>query len=233
MKALLALLVSALAVQACGKNEKVNGAPDPNLSAGGASDVGAGGADSTSTGGCDSPAAFTIVGLPYNAASDCIEVDQVVNVEACTIRPGPDDNPNESDGFSCIERLSDGAQFWVFAFYRLGIDSSKWRLCDSRQGIPPKACYAAGCTGAPRSSCSLDDTRRVFSCGDADHEFDENCCARPNCVDSSDCMPGQECRGALSLGQWYCWNNSEGCDCGGPAGGPLRRVCLPIDSTLR
>ncbi|HEX2875891.1 MAG TPA: hypothetical protein VHP33_31790 [Polyangiaceae bacterium] len=30
-----------------------------------------------------------------------------------------------------------------------------------------------------------------------------------------------------SAGQWYCWDYPEGCDCGGPYGGPAKMVCMP------
>ena len=177
--------------------------------------------------GCSSPNAFPLWGKPYDVANDCIEVDRPLENVACQINPTEDD-PNQfvGVGFACLERLPDGAQYWVYSLHSLGFDAEAWKLCADAPPIAPKGCYAAGCPYAPRSSCSLEDTRQQYQCS-ATGEFDENCCGRQPCSKSSDCQAGEECQSVNSSGQWYCWDYPGGCDCGGPMGGPPRRLCMP------
>lgn len=199
-----------------------------------ASDAGAAGARAADGGGasgaapgCDGENAFAIWGKPYNAEQDCLEVDQPLPDVACTIRPDESD-PDfyYADGNACLERLADGAKYWVFSYFRLGFDATVWRRCANEPALAPKGCYAAGCTEAPRSTCTLGQTRLHYDCS-ATGEYDANCCGRQTCRSADDCAAGEECVSVASAGQWYCWDYPGGCDCGGPAGGPPKMLCMP------
>jgi len=178
--------------------------------------------------GCEQVDSTSLWGKPYDSARDCIDVDHPLEDVACQVRPTAG-SPDEfrSVGFACLERLADARQFWVFSLHDLGFDEQLWRRCPNEPPLAPKACYASGCPSAPRSLCSLEETRQEFNCSRTG-EYDESCCGRQECSSSTECAPGQECRSVLdSVGQWYCWDSPSGCDCGGPFGGPPRRLCMP------
>lgn len=220
----LAFLVVAMLL-ACGRVKRP-GSADASGDAGSAAQTGAGGSAEAAGDPCDAPNAFPIWGKPYDAERDCIDTETHIDDVACTLRPEPGD-PDfyYSDGFSCLKRLADNQVVWVFAFNRLGFDPNVWENCTPREHIAPKGCYAAGCTDAPRSSCSLELTKQHYDCS-ATGEYDENCCGQ-TCATDEDCATGQECVGVTGAGQWWCWDNPGNiCDCGGPFGGRKMR-CLP------
>jgi hypothetical protein len=196
----------------------------------GGSNAGAAGAatDLEANPGCDSSRAFSIWGKPYDPDRDCIDVDNRLDNVACQLNPA-DDDPNRFGGvgFACLERLSDGSQYWVFSNHYLGFDARTWKRCAEERLVAPKGCYAAGCPEAPRSSCTLEETRQWYNCSDTG-EYDANCCGRQACSSTTECAPDEECRSVTdSAGQWYCWDYPGGCDCGGPFGGPPKRLCMP------
>ena len=157
---------------------------------------------------CDASNAFPIWGKLYDAERDCIDTETHLDAVACNLVPGPDasaEERNYSEGFACLRRLSDGREFWVFAFSHLGFDSSLWERCPNEPKVPPKGCYAAGCTEAPRSSCSLEETRKQYDCT-ATGEYDENCCGRKTCGGPEDCGTDEQCLLVDSSGQWWCWD---------------------------
>jgi len=213
---------------ACGLTTTTPAHREP--SDGGASHSGgalnAGGAPDPAPRACDAPNAFPIWAKPYDAQRDCIDTENAIDIVACTLQPQEGDDPYYSDGFVCLQQRGTGKQVWVFAFNRVGFDADTWERCADAPLIAPKGCYAAGCAAAPRSSCSLAETKKQFACG-AESEYDENCCGRQDCDEDSDCAEGEACREAESSGQWYCWDNpGNSCDCGGPAGGGPRRKCF-------
>jgi hypothetical protein len=198
---------------------------------GGVPSVGLGGASAAAP-GCDGENVFAIWGKPYNAEQDCLDVDHPLADLACTVKPSEGDPDfNYSDGNACLERLADGARFWVFSLFRLGFDATVWRRCANEPPIAPKGCYAAGCTEAPRSTCTLGQTRLHYDCSTTG-EYDENCCGRQPCESGDECGAGEQCVSVPSAGQWYCWDSAAGCDCGGPFGGPPKMVCMPPEPEL-
>jgi hypothetical protein len=212
---------------ACGRTERSGDeAPSGN---GAAIDAGSASAAKLES-PCDDERAFAIWGKRYDPERDCIDTEVALEDVACTIQPAPDASVEEhyfSDGFSCVRRLSDGERYWVFAFNQLGFDPNVWERCADEPVLAPKGCHAAGCTEAPRSSCSLAETQKWFDCS-ATGEYDENCCGRQPCEDSGDCRSDEECRSVPSSGQMWCWDSSESqCDCGGPHGGPNKQLCVP------
>lgn len=221
---LLLFVALALAGWSCGSTEAKQ--------SGSAGETGDAGAASTAS-PCSASNAFPIWGKPYDAERDCIDTETHLEAVGCTLQPQEGDDPYYSDGNSCLRRLSDGQEYWAFAYNRLGFDTSIWERCpDARPGIAPKGCYAAGCTEAPRSTCSLEDTKKHYNCS-ATGEYDENCCGRTPCEGDDDCSAGEECRAVGSAGQWWCWDNpnpldpGNTCDCGGPYGGPAKMLCMP------
>ncbi len=231
-----ACTVGALA--SCGKSERAEGPVSSGSGTGGttsgAGGVGTGSGGTLDSGGvpespCEGERAFPIWGKPYDSERDCIDTEATLEGVACTIQPAEDASVEEqyySDGFACVRRLSDGKVYWVFAFNRLGFDPNIWERCPNEPTLAPKGCYAAGCTEAPRSSCSLEETKKQYNCS-ATGEYDENCCGRQPCEDSDDCATEEECRMVSSYGQWWCWDNpGNPCDCGGPFGG-FKMLCMP------
>jgi hypothetical protein len=177
---------------------------------------------------CDAPSAFPIWGKPYDAERDCIDTENPVEGVACTIQPQEGDDPYYSDGFTCLQSKASGERVWVFAFNRVGFKASVWERCPDVPliSIAPKGCYAAECPTAPRSTCSLAETRRMYGCGPTS-EYDENCCGRPACETDEDCADNEACVEFTTLGQLYCWDNpGNTCDCGGPRGGAPRPKCI-------
>ncbi len=177
-------------------------------------------------GPCDAANAFPIFGKTYDFERDCIDTEQPVEGVACSLQPQEGDDPYYSDGFTCLESKVDGTRVWVFAFNRVGFKSSLWARCSDAPLIAPKGCYAADCPSAPRSTCSLAETRAMFACGPTS-EYDEQCCGRPDCKTDEDCGDNEACVSFETLGQWYCWDNPGNiCDCGGPFGGAARLKCM-------
>lgn len=209
----------ALAAFSCSQDEEhVNGIDD----------AGGTGPHCTEPSPCVGPNAFPLPARRFDEARSCIDTDVTIDGVACTLTPEPDDPDRyHSDGYSCLKRLSDGAMFWVFAFYRLGFDPCQWARCPDAPLLPPKGCYAADCPSGPRSTCSLAKTKEWFDCG-REGEFDENCCGRAPCEDA-DCSDGETCIAVPTIGQIDCWQTSnDDCDCGGPYGGPSKMLCMPI-----
>jgi len=213
------LALVTLLVLGCGATEKDHKKPPSTV------DGGAAGMPSHED-PCDAANAFPIWGKPYDAERNCIDTENPVEGVACNIQPQEGDDPYYSDGFTCLQSKADGKRFWVFAFYRVGFNSSIWEECPDAPLIAPVGCYAAGCSNAPRSTCSLEETRRMYACGRAS-EYDENCCGRPDCKTDADCADNETCTEFITLGQWYCWDNpGNTCDCGGPPGGAPRPKCI-------
>lgn len=220
MRSFAIVMACATWFAACGQSER-------NKAAGAAAAAGASVEDNV---GCASSNAQPIWGKPYDPELDCIDVDEPLDAVACQVNPA-DDDPNQYTGvgFACVERIADGKQYWVFSLHYLGFDTREWKRCTDEPPLAPKPCYAAGCPSAPRSSCTLEETRGWFNCSSTG-EYDENCCGRQECSASDECSSDEECREVYdSAGQWYCWDYPGGCDCGGPRGGPPRRLCMPIE----
>jgi hypothetical protein len=221
------LLVGSMTAVCCGSNP----ASTPNVDAGaGASQGGVPGRSP-----CDAPNAFPLWGKAYDAERDCIDTETHTENVGCSITP-EEGAPDwyYTDGFSCLRRLADGQEFWVFAFKRLGHDPAVWGRCPDAPILPPKGCYAAACPSAPRSTCSLEQTKKWFGCS-ATTEFDADCCGRQPCEDEPDvCAANEQCVAVGTLGQIDCWDNpnpadpANPCDCGGPYGGPGKMLCMPI-----
>jgi hypothetical protein len=216
------LVFGGMTTVCCGSNP----VSTPQVDAGaGASSIG--GVPGSSP--CDAPNAWPLWGHAYDAERDCIDTETYTENVGCKLTPA-DDDPDRyyADGFSCLRRLTDGQAFWVFSFYRLAHDPAIWERCPDEPELPPKGCYAADCPSAPRSTCSLEETKKIF-CSPTS-EFDENCCGRQPCEDGPEaCGVGEECVAVGTLGQIDCWDNpGNPCDCGGPYGGPAKMLCMPI-----
>lgn len=211
-------VAASLVVIACGTSSSSPGRSD--------GDGGSGGTSEPSPTACSAPNAFLIWGKPYDAERDCIDTEHPIEGVACTLKPQEGDDPYYSDGFTCLQRKTNGDQVWVFAYNRVGFDEAIWDRCPNAPLIAPKGCYAAGCERAPRSTCSLEKTRAEFKCG-GESEYDENCCSRADCETDGDCSEGEVCTQVMTLGQWYCWDNpGNPCDCGGPRFAAPARKCV-------
>lgn len=209
-----------LLATACGATEKANDSDSPDANGGAA------GTSSADEDPCDAPNAFPIWGKRYDAERDCIDTENAIEGVACTLRPEAGDDPYYSDGFTCLQSKTSEDQVWVFAYNRIGFNAARWERCAGAPLIAPMGCYAAGCPSAPRSTCSLEETRRMFSCGPTS-EYNEDCCGRPDCETDGDCAENEACVEFKSLGQWYCWDNpGNTCDCGGPLGAAPRFKCI-------
>lgn len=177
---------------------------------------------------CETPTAVPIWGKQYSAENDCIDTEKPIEAVGCNLVPTDDSDDRFPDpGFHCVRRLADGAEFWAFAFHDFGFEANQYELCDNRSGVVPRPCYATDCIDAPRSSCSLAQTRKHFACN-AEGGYDEGCCGRPVCEQDADCDADQECRRVAIGGMWECWDNpGNPCDCGGPAAAYMGLRCVP------
>lgn len=157
-------------------------------------------------------------GVRYDEKLGCLDTDSLT-VVGCRGKP-------LAGGYGCRRRISDGAVFWATTVDELVSDPAIWEICPST-ATPPPPCFAAQCQKGPRSLCSQEDTKLRFQCGFADSEWDEDCCARPGCVTSADCVDGYSCEMVPTKASWDCWPTHVECDCGGTPGGPGRMVCIP------
>ena len=194
-------------------------------SAGGVGTAGAAGLLETPEVTCGEYPAFR--GVFYNQEANCLETERPSVGIACT------DFDVIDAGFFCVRRLSDGARFIGLSQLRKPvIDPRYWELCDAPglPNYPPKPCFAVACARAPSSTCTEQQTREKFACGNGTIEWDKNCCRRVLCTDNGGCEAGQTCRKTFTLAGWECTTLPSGlCDCGGTLGGPEEMMCVNDD----
>lgn len=158
-------------------------------------------------------------GVRYDPDLKCLDTEDIALV-GCR-------GTQHLSGYWCVRRRSDGEEFWATTGDELVFDSSDWEACPA-DVIPPPPCFAVQCEKAPRSLCFESDTRAQFDCGGPSSEWDENCCARPECIQPSDCASGESCAEIVTRASWDCWPvaGAATCDCGGTPGGPSRFACV-------
>lgn len=193
--------------------------------------AGGGGAASTATGAgptCpEGTTSRTIVIAASEPGASCIDLDADLALDVC------EDPSSNAQGFICFEEVSSGRRIWLASSASTPRDGEAWTSCDA--GGPPPPCVPGGCpevasapVGEVTSTCSEEDTRGRFRCGDPASPWDATCCPRPGCGDDGACPPGMVCAAAGHQTSMACARATDGsCDCGGTPDARVSDVCIP------